>query len=122
MLFKKKLTEKNLVGVWKHPILASWGSIEISGGKTTPSQSKPFQNYNIEIFTFRENGTFTFGEYTKSGPLYEGCGRWALSYDKTSIIFTYDNGETNRIDIREFNGDSFITTSIQGNDFKFTKE
>lgn len=117
MLFKKKLTEKNLVGIWKHPILASWVSFEVSGVAT-----EPFQNYNIEIINFRANGTFTFGEYGKSGPLYQGSGRWALSNDKTSVLFTYDNGETSYIDIREFNGNSFITTSSQGNNSMFTRQ
>lgn len=117
MFFKKKLTEKNLVGIWKHPILASWVRLEVSG-----VAMKPIQNYNMEIINFRANGTFTIGEYGKSGPLYEGSGRWVLSTDKTTVLITYDNGVASHMDIREFNGHSFITTSVEGNDLMFTKQ
>lgn len=117
MLFKRKPTEKQLVGVWKHQILASWGSIEVNN-----QRSQVLKSYNYEIFNFRANGTFTFGEYGQSNPLYEYSGRWALSNDKTRILFTFANGESSSIDIRNFKGDSFVTTSMQGQDFKYVKQ
>ena len=45
-----------------------------------------------------------------------------MSTDKKNIVFSYEDGETSSIDIREFDGTSFITTSREGNDFKFTKK
>ena len=64
---------------------------------------------------------FVFGEYGQS-PLYEVEGRWELTEDKQRLVFSFDNGETSSIDIREFDGNSFVTTSKEGNDFKYTKE
>lgn len=121
MLFKKRLTEENLVGIWKHPILASWGSISITN-KDGHNEDKTFNNYHFEIFNFKSNGVFTFGEYTNNGPLFESTGYWRLSSDKTRIELSYENGEAGSIDIRNFDGKTFITTSVLGNDFKFTKE
>ncbi len=121
MLFKKRLNEENLIGIWKHPILASWGSISITS-KDGTNTDQPFHDYHDEIFNFKADRTFTVGEYGKGGALYEARGTWRLSADKRRIEFLYDNGESISIDIREFDGRSFITTSIQGNDFKFTKE
>lgn len=111
LLFGKKLSEENLIGTWKHPLLASW--VNINGS--------PSYNYHDEIFVFKADKTFTFGEYGKSGALFEEKGTWKLSIDKTKIELTYESGEHSSIDIRKFNGSSFITTSIQGNDFVFKK-
>lgn len=119
--FNKKISEDALIGVWKHPINAGGGSFEIKKSDGTTS-NHPFVVYNFEIFHFRSNKTFTFGEYSNSGPLYEVQGRWKLSSDKKRIDFSYDNGDTYSMDIRNFNGKSFITTSAQGSDFLFTKE
>ena len=112
-LFGNTVTEKKLVGVWKHRILSSWCSIN----------DGPVQNiYHYEIFNLRSDHTFSFGEYGSTKPLYEVSGKWRLSNDKKSIEFSYPNGELINMDIREFKGNSFITTSMQGNDFKFIKE
>ena len=77
--------------------------------------------YNYEVFQFKADGTFVFGEYGSS-PIYEVDGRWELSDDGKNIEFSFDDGQTSCIDIREFDGDSFVTTSREGNDFKYTKE
>jgi hypothetical protein len=106
-------SKDQLVGTWKHPIQV--GAISINEGE----EVSPV--YNNEIFKFNEDGTFVFGEYGDS-PLYEVEGNWELSSDKKRIEFSYESGETSSIDIREFDGTSFITTSREGNDFKFTKE
>lgn len=106
-----QLSEEDLIGTWKHPIQT--GSITVNGEETPV--------YNNEIFQFKGDGTFVFGEYGNS-PLYEAEGRWKLSDDKTRLEFSFDGGETSSIDIREFDGSSFITTSSEGNDFKYTKE
>ena len=66
--------------------------------------------------------TFSFGEYGKSRPLYEVKGRWRLSNDGKFIELFYEDGEKSSIDIRDFKGNSFITTSTQGKDFKFIKD
>lgn len=121
LFFKKELSEKNLVGVWKHPLIGTRGNIEIVSSEGT-KQNHSFINYHFEIFNFKSDKTFTFGEYTSSGPLYEVQGRWRLSSDKKNIELSYDNGETSLFDIRKFDGKSFVTTSIQGNDFLYTKE
>lgn len=121
MLFKKRLTEENLVGIWKHSLLPSWGVITITN-KDGHKENKTFNNYHVEIFNFKSNGAFTFGEYTNNGPFFEDKGLWRLSEDKARIELSYDNGETISIDIRNFDGRSFITTSALGNDFMFTKE
>ncbi|MBO4531866.1 MAG: hypothetical protein J5767_14645 [Paludibacteraceae bacterium] len=105
-------SKEQLIGTWKHPIEAGWVSM---------NEGEKMYQYNYEIFRFKEDGTFLFGEYGDS-PLYEVNGRWELSDDKKSLVFSYDDGETSSIDIREFTGDSFITTSREGNDFKYTKE
>lgn len=106
-------SKDQLVGTWKHPIQI--GAISINDSE----EATPV--YNNEIFKFNEDGTFVFGEYGDS-PLYEVEGNWELSSDKKRIEFSYENGETSSIDIREFDGTSFITTPIEGNDYKFTKE
>ena len=106
-------SKEQLVGTWKHPIQI--GAISINDSE----EATPM--YNNEIFKFNEDGTFVFGEYGDS-LLYEVEGNWKLSNDKKRIEFSYENGETYSIDIREFDGTSFITTSWEGNDFKFTKE
>ncbi|MCR4827201.1 MAG: hypothetical protein K5882_09685 [Bacteroidales bacterium] len=106
-------SKEQLVGTWVHPIQA--GTVSINDSKeVTPV-------YNNEIFTFSEDGTFVFGEYGDS-LLYEVTGIWEVSTDKKNIVFSYEDGETSSIDIREFDGTSFITTSREGNDFKFTKK
>ena len=101
-----------LIGTWKHPIEAGWASM---------NDGEKMYQYNTEIFRFKEDGTFVFGEYGDS-PLFEVNGRWELSDDKKSLVFSYEDGETSSIDIREFDGNSFITTSREGHDFKYTKE
>lgn len=112
-LFGNTITEKKLVGVWKHRILASWVSI---------NDGPVHNNYHYEIFNFRSDNTFSFGEYGPSNPLYEVSGKWRLSNDRKYIELTYPTGELYNIDIRDFKGDSFITTSKEGKDFKFVKE
>ena len=102
-----------LVGTWKHPIQV--GSINVNEGESTSL-------YNYEIFKFKGDGSFVFGEYDGQSPLYEVEGNWKLSDDKTRIEFSYESGETSSIDIREFTGNSFITTSREGNDFLYTKD
>ena len=54
--------------------------------------------------------------------MYEVEGKWKLIEDKKRLEFSFDNGQTSSIDIREFDGNSFVTTSREGNDFKYTKE
>lgn len=105
--------KKNLVGVWRHPILASWFSI---------NNSEKVKIYHYEIFNFKADMTFSFGEYGKSGPLYEVKGRWRLSNDRKIIELFFERGDKGTIDIRDFKGNSFITTSSQGEDFKFIKD
>lgn len=109
---QEKLSREQLIGTWKHPLYA--GAISINDGEKTPM-------YNYEMFQFKADGTFVFGEYGAS-PLYEVNGRWELSDDRKNIEFSFDDGQTSSIDIREFDGSSFVTTSGQGNDFKYTKE
>ena len=104
-------SKEQLIGTWKHPIQT--GSISINGEETPV--------FNNEIFQFKGDGTFVFGEYGAS-PLYEANGHWELSEDKKSLVFSFDDGQTSSIDIREFDGSSFTTTSREGNDFKYTKE
>lgn len=104
-------SKEQLIGTWKHPIRV--GSVKVDNKSTTV--------YNYEIFKFKGDGTFVFGEYGQS-PLYEVEGRWELTEDKQRLVFSFDNGETSSIDIREFDGYSFVTTSKEGNDFKYTKE
>lgn len=107
-------TREKLIGTWKHPIYA--GYVAINNGEKMVT-------YNNEIFKFKADGTFIFGEYGQDNhALYEVEGYWALSKDKKRLVFTFDDGETSNIDIREFKGNSFVTTSKEGNDFKYTKE
>lgn len=106
-------SREQLIGTWKHPI--NVGSINVNNG----TESTPI--YNYEIFKFKGDGTFVFGEYGQS-PLYEVEGKWELSEDKQRLVFSFDDGETSSIDIREFTGNTFVTTSREGNDFKYTKE
>lgn len=110
---KQQPSKSNMVGTWKHPLVASVVSV---------NDGDPISIVNNEIITLKEDGTFVMGEYGPSSTVYEVTGTWNLSDDKTLLEFTFEDGETNSIDIREFTGDSFVTTSIQGNDFKFTKE
>ena len=112
-LFGNTITEKKLVGVWKHRILASWVSI---------NDGPVHNNYHYEIFNFRSDNTFSFGEYGSSKPLFEVSGKWRLSSDRKNILLSYTTGESSSIDIRDFKGNSFITTSSQGKDFLFIKE
>jgi hypothetical protein len=110
--FTKKLSDAGLVGIWKHPI--GTGNLNVNG--------KVLKHlYTYEIFKFKADKTFTFGEYGIT-PLYEVRGTWRLSNDKTRIELFYDDGESNSIDIRDYDGKTFITTSREGNNFKFTKE
>lgn len=112
--FCQQPSREKLIGTWKHPI--GTGYVSINNGDK-------IQNYNNEIFKFHADGTFVFGEYGHDQhALYEIEGYWALSKDKTKLIFTYDNGETGSIDIRDFNGNTFIITSKEGRDFIYTKE
>lgn len=111
---QEQLSKEQLIGTWKHPI--NVGSININNSAESTAL------YNYEIFKFKNDGTFVFGEYDGQSPLYEVKGRWELTEDKHRLVFTYDDGETSSIDVREFDGDSFVTTSKEGNDFKYTKE
>jgi hypothetical protein len=110
--FKRELSEKGLIGIWKHPIQAC--IIRLN--------ENVFANYNNEIFQFNGNRTFIFGEYSKNGPLYEVKGTWRLSIDKTRIELFFDNGSTNSIDIHDYDEKTFATTSVEGNNFIYTKE
>ena len=110
--FKKKLSEEGLIGIWKHSIQAS--IIRLN--------ENVFANYNNEIFKFNANRTFTFGEYSRNGPLYEVKGTWRLNIDKTRIELFFDDGQANSIDIRDYDGKTFITTSMEGNNFTYIKE
>ena len=105
-------SEEKMVGTWVHPIAA--GAVSIN-------DEEPITCTNNEIITFNGDGTCVMGEYSSSSTIYEVKGNWKLSDDKTRIEFSFD-GETSSIDIREFDGKSFITTSLLGNDFKFTKQ
>lgn len=109
---KEQLSEEMLIGTWKHPIEV--GAYSINDGENVPL-------YTYEILQLKGDGSFVFGEYGKH-PLYEVKGNWKLSDDKTRLEMSFDDGETSSIDIREFNGNSFITTSREGNDFKYVKE
>ena len=106
-------SREQLIGTWKHPI--NVGSINVNNG----TESTPI--YNYEIFKFKGDGTFVFGEYGQS-PLYEVEGKWELTEDKQRLVFSFDDGETSSIDIREVTGNTFVTTSKEGNDFTYTKE
>lgn len=106
-------SREQLIGTWKHPI--NVGFINVNNG----TESTPI--YNYEIFKFKGDGTFVFGEYGQS-PLYEVEGKWELTEDKQRLVFSFDDGETSSIDIREFTGNTFVTTSKEGNDFTYTKE
>lgn len=106
-------SREQLIGTWKHPI--NVGSINVNNG----TESTPI--YNYEIFKFKGDGTFVFGEYGQS-PLYEVEGKWELTEDKQRLVFSFDDGETSSIEIREFTGNTFVTTSKEGNDFTYTKE
>lgn len=106
-------SREQLIGTWKHPI--NVGSTNVNNG----TESTPI--YNYEIFKFKGDGTFVFGEYGQS-PLYEVEGKWELTEDKQRLVFSFDDGETSSIDIREFTGNTFVTTSKEGNDFTYTKE
>ena len=110
---QEQLSKEHLIGTWKHPIIVD--SVSINNGP----EDAPYNTY--EIFKLKEDGTFVFGEYGQS-PLYEVEGKWELSEDKQRLEFSFDDGETSSIDIREFDGNSFVTTSKEGNDFKYTKE
>jgi hypothetical protein len=110
---QKQPSKEQLVGTWKHPI--SVGSVNVNNGAESTTV------YTYEIFKFKGDGTFVFGEYGQS-PLYEVEGRWELTEDKQRLAFSFDNGETSSIDIREFTGNTFVTTSKEGNDFTYTKE
>lgn len=121
LFFNKKISEKALVGVWKHPLYAGGGTISVVDGDGK-KRDHTFVNHHFEIMNLRSDMTFTFGEYTQNGPFYEEHGRWKLSSDKKRFELIYDNGETSSMDIRKFDGKSFITTSVMGNDFLFTKE
>ena len=110
---QKQPSREQLIGTWKHPI--NVGSINVNNG----TESTPI--YNYEIFKFKGDGTFVFGEYGQS-PLYEVEGKWELTEDKQRLVFSFDDGETSSIDIREFTGNTFVTTSKEGNDFTYTKE
>lgn len=113
---QQKPSKEKLIGTWTHPIKI--GQVEIN-----TDNGNNFQDlYNNEIFKFYGDGTFVMGEYSGSKPLYEVNGRWDLSDDKKYLLFTYEDGSTSQIDIRGFDGNSFVTTSIQGNDFLYTKE
>ena len=70
-------SKEQLIGTWKHPI--SVGSVNVNNESTTV--------YNYEIFKFKGDGTFVFGEYGQS-PLYEVEGRWELTEDKQRLVVT----------------------------------
>lgn len=110
---QERPSREQLIGTWKHPI--NVGSINVNND----TESTPI--YNYEIFKFKGDGTFVFGEYGQS-PLYEVEGKWELTEDKQRLVFSFDDGETSSIDIREFTGNTFVTTSKEGNDFTYTKE
>ena len=105
--------KEQLIGKWKHPISVDSAIANDCADSTTV--------YSYEIFNFKGDGTFVFGEYSQS-PLYEVEGKWELSEDNQRLILSFDEGEPSSIDIREFDGDSFVTTSKDGNDLKYTKE
>lgn len=109
-------SKEKLIGTWSHPLQV--GQIEIN----TDDGKKIQDIYNYEIFKFFGDGTFVMGEYDGSKPLYEVNGRWDLSDDNKYLLFSYEDGSSSHIDIRKFDGKSFVTTSRQGNDFLFTKE
>ena len=69
-------SQEQLIGTWKHPIQT--GSFSINGEETPV--------FNNEIFQFKGDGTFVFGEYGAS-PLYEANGHWELSEDKKTSSF-----------------------------------
>ena len=69
-------SKEQLIGTWKHPIQT--GSFSINGEETPV--------FNNEIFQFKGDGTFVFGEYGAS-PLYEANGHWELSEDKKTSSF-----------------------------------
>ncbi len=110
--FKTKLSEKGLIGIWKHSIQAF----------TLRINDNVFASYNNEIFKFNANRTFTFGEYSGNNALYEIKGTWRLNSDKTRIELLFDNGHVNSIDVRDYDGKTFIATSIEGNKFIYVKE
>jgi len=52
--------------------------------------------------------------------LYEVAGTYKVDNDKGGINLYVDSGQS-FIDVRKFDGNTFVTTSLQGNDFLYTK-
>ena len=117
----KTLSEDGLIGVWKRAIeTKSQLTAEYEDGRKVPSN---VSTYTYEIFRFNANRTFSFGEYGSSlGAFYEYHGTWRLNNDKTKLELFFDDGVNNSIDIRDYDGRSFIITSEKGDDAKYTKE
>jgi hypothetical protein len=114
--------ENGLIGIWKHPITSN---VQISvKGKDASKSNEQSIVVSYERLRLKADKTFIFGEYSAkdSSPYYEVHGKWQLSNNKARLEFIYENGERGDIDIRKYDGKSFITTSREGNDFKFNKE
>lgn len=111
------VSEKDFIGVWEHAI-ESQSSVEINGKKMDMGST------TVERFNFTDKENFTFGEYsTSSGKaLYSVSGKWSYDSDSKQLAFEYPDGSKMQMDVREFDGSSFITTSKMGNDFKFEKK
>jgi hypothetical protein len=111
--------ENGLIGIWKHPITSN-AQISVNGKNVSNGPSI----VSYEILRLKADKTFTFGEYgaNHGDAFYEAHGKWQLSDNKDKLEFTYEDGERGSIDIRKYDGKSFITTSREGNDFKFDKE
>lgn len=117
MLFKRKPTEDDMVGVWKTVINTGYADIIVNNNRV--SHTDNFSTIKIKL---QSNGLFIMGEYPNGiTPLYENSGRWSLSNDREWLQFHYSDGEMDRMDIRHFKGNTFTTTSKNGKDLTFLK-
>ena len=115
MLFKRKPSRDEMVGIWKQTSLAYGGDVIINGRKSS------FQAYTTNVITLNRNGTFTIAEEGVRHSSFVEKGTWNLSADRGWLIFTHNTGEIIRMDIRDFKGNSFTTSSIMGNDLVFKR-
>ena len=114
MFFKKKHPRDHLVGVWKHTDFG-YGADLIVDGRMTSTRV-----YITDVITFNWNGTFSRTEEGVRHPFRE-TGTWVLSQDGNYVTLTYSSGEIIQLDIRNFNGRTFTTSSCLGNDLVYTK-
>lgn len=109
------LTGDKLIGTWEHPIETKM-SYSVDEGAENEFISRTY-----ERFVFKEDQTYIFGEYDKNNKaLYEVAGTYKIDNDKGGINLYVDSDQS-FLDVRKFDGNTFVTTSLQGNDFLYTK-